>query len=145
MQVRRADLADAGPIAEIEAAAAHHPWSALQVRSALQAPGACAWIATLDDTPVGHLVGQVVLDEAELGSVAVHPSARRRGVAVALLQAAYAGWSEAGAQNAFLEVRVDNVGAVALYARDGWSEVGRRRRYYADGCDALLMRKPLAR
>ena len=43
---------------------------------------------------------------------------------------------------ATLEVRADNGGALALYARLGFDEVGRRRRYYPDGGDAVLMTRP---
>lgn len=43
---------------------------------------------------------------------------------------------------ATLEVRAGNAAAVALYRRLGFEEVGRRRRYYADGSDALLMTRP---
>ena len=32
---------------------------------------------------------------------------------------------------------------LALYRREGFTEVGRRRRYYADGSDALVMRAAL--
>ncbi|MFM2161616.1 MAG: hypothetical protein RLZZ383_1128, partial [Pseudomonadota bacterium] len=44
---------------------------------------------------------------------------------------------------AFLEVRTDNSGAIALYEGDGWTSVGCRRGYYADGCDAWVMRRAL--
>jgi ribosomal-protein-alanine N-acetyltransferase len=41
-----------------------------------------------------------------------------------------------------LEVRADNCGALALYSGHGFREVGRRRRYYPDGSDAVLMERP---
>jgi ribosomal-protein-alanine N-acetyltransferase len=42
---------------------------------------------------------------------------------------------------AFLEVKASNKGAQRLYAKLGFEEVGRRRRYYSDGSDAVLMRR----
>jgi ribosomal-protein-alanine N-acetyltransferase len=43
----------------------------------------------------------------------------------------------------FLEVSERNAAARALYAAAGFAEVGRRRRYYADGADALVLRRDL--
>ena len=40
----------------------------------------------------------------------------------------------------FLEVATGNAAALALYRREGFVEVGRRRRYYADRSDALVLR-----
>jgi ribosomal-protein-alanine N-acetyltransferase len=48
-----------------------------------------------------------------------------------------------GAAAMFLEVAAGNTPALALYAREGFAEVGRRRRYYADGADALVLRRDL--
>jgi ribosomal-protein-alanine N-acetyltransferase len=48
-----------------------------------------------------------------------------------------------GAGALFLEVAGANAAARALYARMGFRDVGRRRRYYADGTDALVMRAAL--
>jgi ribosomal-protein-alanine N-acetyltransferase len=45
-----------------------------------------------------------------------------------------------GAQEIFLEVAESNAAARALYAKARAQEVGRRRRYYADGADALVLR-----
>ncbi len=49
-----------------------------------------------------------------------------------------------GAGELFLEVSEQNAPARALYARLGASEAGRRRRYYPDGSDALVLRLALS-
>jgi ribosomal-protein-alanine N-acetyltransferase len=73
-----------------------------------------------------------------LMNVAVDPSMRRQGVAVALLQRML---EQAGPDSAYtLEVRTSNVGAIALYERFGFRTAGLRKRYYQDtGEDALIM------
>ena len=50
-------------------------------------------------------------------------------------------FEEAGTGSRFtLEVRVSNIGAIAMYERFGFRSAGRRRRYYNDnGEDALIM------
>ena len=46
--------------------------------------------------------------------------------------------------SALLEVRASNAAAIAMYQRHlGFATVGRRRGYYADGEDALLMALPM--
>ncbi|WP_431272740.1 hypothetical protein [Dankookia sp. P2] len=43
----------------------------------------------------------------------------------------------------FLEVAAGNAAARGLYQGLGFAEVSRRRRYYPDGSDALVMRRDL--
>ena len=46
-------------------------------------------------------------------------------------------------QRIFLEVRTDNVPAIALYESDGFVKVGVRKRYYrVSGADAYTMNRP---
>ena len=45
-----------------------------------------------------------------------------------------------GGKAVFLEVSIGNLAAQALYRRFGFVEVGRRKRYYADSSDALVLR-----
>ena len=82
--------------------------------------------------------------EAELLTLAVHPKARRKGHARALMTK----WLAAeNAQTAFLEVAEDNIAALDLYRAFGFTEQGRRRAYYKreHGIweDALLMQLAL--
>ena len=92
----------------------------------------------------GMVLGRVAADEAEILTLAVAPPARRQGRGRALLEAAFAEMAARAAAKVFLEVSTANTGARALYAAVGFTEVGRRRRYYHDGADALLMRRDLA-
>ena len=100
-------------------------------------------VAEVDGTVVGHAVTSLAGDIAELQRIAVTPAARRTGVASALLGASVA--LAAGADRMLLEVRADNVGALAFYAAEGFVEVDRRPRYYRDGSTAVVMRRPLGK
>ena len=86
------------------------------------------------------LLGYVVLAQAgdvvDLERIAVRPDRQRAGIASALLDAAL---REVAPDRVLLEVRADNEAAVAFYRRSGFEEIGRRRRYYRDGTDALVM------
>lgn len=94
-------------------------------------------------TLLGVMEYRVVLDEAELCEIAVAPAARRRGIARALLARLFADAAERGARTLFLEVRRHNAPARALYEGAGFAVIGRRRRYYADGQDAILYARDL--
>lgn len=99
----------------------------------------------LDDAagPVAWIEYRIVADEAELCEIAVAPRARRRGLARALVAHLVADAAARGATALHLEVRRDNAPARALYAAAGFAPVGERRRYYADGADAVLYHRSL--
>jgi ribosomal-protein-alanine N-acetyltransferase len=79
-----------------------------------------------------------VVDELQIGALAVAPNQRRKGhgrqVLMALLQEAL----RRGAMRATLEVSAANTAATALYERCGFSTEGIRRGYYRNGDDALI-------
>jgi ribosomal-protein-alanine N-acetyltransferase len=82
----------------------------------------------------------MILDEAHIANIAVHPEFRRRGVGASLLAVALKDALQKGLRTATLEVRAQNTGAQSLYRIFGFEEVGRRLRYYRDNNeDALLM------
>jgi [ribosomal protein S18]-alanine N-acetyltransferase len=97
----------------------------------------------LIDPAGGMVLARVAADEAEILTLAVVPSARLQGRGRALLEAVAVRAALRAAVMVFLEVSTANAGALALYSAAGFREVGRRRRYYADGSDALLMRRDL--
>jgi [ribosomal protein S18]-alanine N-acetyltransferase len=79
-------------------------------------------------------------NHCQLDSIAVHPAARRRGLAQALGRAILTWARENGARHLSLEVRAGNTPAIALYQRLGFVSEGRRLRYYADPEeDALIL------
>jgi ribosomal-protein-alanine N-acetyltransferase len=92
---------------------------------------------------LGAIVGQCVADQAEVHEVAVPTSARRRGHARALVRSFLAAAEARGAETCFLEVRAGNEAALALYRNLGFDDCGRRKTYYADGEDALVLSRPL--
>ena len=86
------------------------------------------------DAPGGGVGGYAAYwlasDEAELADLAVHPDQRRRGVGRRLVEGVCREARERGAATVYLQVRESNHAALALYREAGFSERGRRRRYY---------------
>ncbi|MEP6598778.1 MAG: ribosomal protein S18-alanine N-acetyltransferase [Actinomycetota bacterium] len=121
-------------------------WSADSYRDELADTRHRRYLAALDQD--GNLIGwagvRVVAGEAEILTVGVIPAARRQGIAVRLLSALLHEARQRGATQAFLEVRVDNIGARRMYERAGFVRVGIRRGYYDAGrVDAVVMRLDL--
>ena len=88
----------------------------------------------------GMIVVWLVVDEAHIGTIAIHPDYRRHGIGRRLLAWALIESQNRGARKAFLEVRRSNLAAQALYRQFGFLAVGVRPRYYQDNReDALLL------
>lgn len=97
----------------------------------------------------GELIGwggvRVLADEAEILTVGVIAAARGRGIGRRLLDALVSAATDKGARQAYLEVRVDNAAARAMYVAAGFAEVGLRRGYYENGrVDAVVMQRELS-
>lgn len=145
--VRRALVADAAALTTLEASAALHPWSLASVTETLRAPTTVAWLASIDDAPVGYLVTTELPDAdltqalgtCEILTIGVRPDARRRGIAASLLAEATRRWRIQRIGQVFLEVREDNAPARALYAALGFAETGLRQDYYAPGVHARCL------
>ena len=122
------------------------PWSEELFQAALENPHTAVLLAEGENGAVlGYAVLSAVLDEGNLDNIAVAPRCRRRGVADALLSAL----TDIGRTNLsvlFLEVRVSNYPAIALYEKHGFVPVGRRKNYYETPReDALLMTLDLSK
>lgn len=114
-------------------------WGVDALRLMLEMPGAFALLCPEE----GFIIARVAADEAEILTLAVAPEARRQGVARRLLRAASRQAAENGAGRLFLEVAVGNAAARGLYEGAGFTVAGLRRRYYADGGDALVLSRRL--
>ena len=129
---------DPARLAAIHAEAFAAAWDQAALSELLASPGVFA-VAEED----GFILIRVVVDEAEILTLAVRPSARRAGLGARLVEAAVVRAAALGAERMFLEVAEGNGAARALYARNGFVEMGRRRGYYshADGRreDALTL------
>lgn len=142
MNIRAATRADLAAIHLVEVAAMGvDAWSPPQVAEELDRPGGLFLVAEGAEGVIGLAMGWVVLGDLHVLQIAVAPMGRRRGYGRSLLAALER--EARHAEAAFLEVRTDNEPAIALYLGAGFSVIGRRPHYYADGCDALVLRRSL--
>lgn len=133
---------DLGRVMEIENVAFSTPWKEATFRGLLRRTDTDLLGAERDGRLIGYAVCWTVVDQSELGNVAVAPEARGGGVGRALVEAVIRRIRERGSRECYLEVRESNLVAQGLYRDLAFQVVGRRRAYYALPTeDALVMRR----
>ncbi|HKY25151.1 MAG TPA: ribosomal protein S18-alanine N-acetyltransferase [Gaiella sp.] len=141
LRLRRLELGDLDAIERIERVSYPTPWSRSMFATELAKPSSLS-LGAIDETEalVGYLVLSRYVDAWHVMNVAVAPEWRRKGVASALLRRLLDETEDDVPRGYTLEVRVSNVGAIALYERFGFKAKGVRRGYYTDNReDALNM------
>lgn len=144
--MRDACLGDLSRLLELEGMFPGDRLSPRQFRRHLASPCARMRVAEVDGCVMGYALtllrnGSQI---ARLYSIAVDPASRGLGLGRALLVDALDQAGKADRKCLRLEVRADNLVAIALYRREGFTEFGRHPKYYADGCDAIRFERWLA-
>lgn len=126
-------------VLRVEQSAYSQPWTQGNFLDSLNA-GYQAQLLTAGNAPDARLLGYFVamkgVDEVHLLNITVAPEHQRQGWARIMLDG-LAIWSRAqGAQWLWLEVRVSNARAKAVYESYGFRHVGTRRNYYPAGASA---------
>lgn len=136
---------DARALAALHGASFHRGWSDGEFERLLFDRNIVAHRAMAGRGLIGFIVSRVVLEEAEILSIAVASSRRGSGLARQLLDINLRRLAGLGARSVFLEVGEGNVPALRLYRRAGFREVGRREAYYpaGRGSAALILRRDL--
>jgi [ribosomal protein S18]-alanine N-acetyltransferase len=123
-----------GLLARLHAACFEDAWDETTLAELLAMPGAFALICEAGE---GFALARAVAGEAEILSLGVAPTKRRRGLAQRLVSATAAEARRRGAGKLFLEVASDNFPALALYRQAGFVGVGRREGYYRRSAGAI--------
>ena len=141
LEIRRMRNADLPRVMDIELATFTMPWSEATFRGLLRRKDSDLLVAESRGDLAGYAVFWAVLDQGELGNVAVHEKYRGKGIGRQLVQAVIDRADDRGVREIFLEVRQSNTQAQELYKTFGFVEVGRRRNYYLEPLeDALVMK-----
>ncbi len=125
------------------------PWSEGIFRDCLRVRYCCL-VAEAQEMVVGHGIMSVAAGECHLLNLCIHPLFQRLGIGRRMLRRLLALARRQQADSAFLEVRLSNTGAIALYRNEGFDEIGIRKGYYPGGAanpsrleDALMMGRSL--
>ncbi len=146
IQIRPMQMDDLPAVIALDQQSFSLPWPESSFKFEIESnPLARCWVVELKrdaDPPllVAMIVIWLIIDEAHVATIAVHPEYRRKGVARRLLAFALIDAYHAGMLKSCLEVRRGNNAAITMYELFGYREVGVRRKYYQDnGEDAVLM------
>lgn len=118
-----------------------HPWATSLLRKPANQID-CNRVLVSQQKLIGYFFAQCVAGEASLLNIAIAPNFQGQGYGQQLLNAFLDCMREAGAQEAWLEVRQSNIKAISLYQSVGFNEFDRRINYYpcAKGHeDAIIM------
>ncbi len=138
--IREMTADDADEVAAVEKECFTVPWSRESFWSEVQNENTLYLVATAGGKIVGYMGAWLLQGEAQITNVAVHPAYRRQGVGETILREFTAAVKERGVTAMTLEVRPSNEAALALYAKFGFKDYGRRKGYYLDnGEDAIIM------
>jgi len=130
-------------IVAIERKSFPQPWSYSLFLSEMSNRMASYFVALWQGKVIGYIGMWLVFEEAHITTFAIHPAHRGRGFGKRLFSYALQYALLRGCKEVLLEVRVSNLIAQKLYRDFGFQPVGRRRGYYSDGEDAILMKKDL--
>ena len=146
MILRSATLDDAPEIAAVDRVLFPvDAWSLPSVVGEISGQGNFAFVAVSDGELLGYAMTMRAGEVVDLQRIGVLPSQQRQGIARRLLAAAIDQARADGGDRMLLEVSSTNQAALAFYAAEGFVEMDRRRRYYRDGSDALVLGRSLGR
>ncbi len=139
-------MEDVPRVHEIDLLSFSLPWPVQSYRFELtENPTTLAIVAELKQpylaaVIIGMAVIWIVIDEAHIATIAIHPDYRGKGYGKSLLSESLRQSIQHGAKLAMLEVREHNLVALQMYRQFGFRIVGRRLHYYKDNQeDAVMM------
>lgn len=131
---------------KLDSVASLTPWSLGSYTSSFANPRHKIYVLIEANQIIGAIIMGYALDEAEILQLWIKKELQHKGYGSIFLQQIIAVCKKSYLVDIFLEVRNDNIGAIKLYERLGFSNVGIRKDYYkVDGWtfDAITMQKKL--
>lgn len=141
LNIRKANIEDVEQMWNVEQASFSKPWSKEAFVSEMTTNRfAQYYVLEIEGDIVGYAGMWIILDEAHVTNIAIHPHARGQKLGELMMRHLIAIAKMFGAKSMTLEVRVSNQIAQNLYRKLGFKEEGLRKNYYADTMeDAIIM------
>ena len=137
--IRDFSPADAEAVALLEAECFSSPWSEQAILDSYS-EGVLFILAEEEGRVIGYAGLQTVLDERYITNIAVSRDFRGRGIGSSLVEQLKEKARQKSLAFISLEVRHSNAAAVALYEKQGFKTVGKRKNFYTAPLeDALIM------
>ncbi|MDT4330894.1 ribosomal protein S18-alanine N-acetyltransferase [Methylomonas sp. MED-D] len=130
LRLRKMDHADLPRVLTIENENYEFPWSEGIFKDCFRAINYTNWVCEApDDSIVGYCIISVMAGEAHIMNISVSPRFQRQGAGRKMLEHLIE-YARPRAEKIFLEVRPSNPGAIDLYRKTGFREIGVRKNYY---------------
>lgn len=146
MRIRRMDNADLPEVMAIEQHNYVFPWSEGVFADCFRTPTYSNWVlVAVDESIVGYSILSLAAGEAHIMNISVHPNFQRQGAGKKMMEHLIE-YARPRAEQILLEVRPSNPGAIELYRKLGFREIGVRKNYYPapNGReDAIMFSLPL--
>lgn len=140
-KVIEASEARAEQIADLEKICFSEPWSQNVIVDAMN-HGTLFFVGVKGEKLLGYVGISIILDEGYITNIAVFPEYRKKGVALALLNAVFSVAEQKNLSFVSLEVRESNTAAISLYEKTGFKKAGMRKDFYRDPKEnALILTK----
>ena len=114
-------------------------WTEAGYRREIDSPNSDLLVLLAARRVVGLGCVWAILDEAHITTLAIHPDYHRQRLGQLLLTQLLQLARHRALPRATLEVRASNHRALGLYQKFGFQTAGRRKRYYKDDEDALIL------
>ncbi|MCL2370570.1 MAG: ribosomal protein S18-alanine N-acetyltransferase [Firmicutes bacterium] len=143
MTIRQYNTKDIPAILHLEQAYLDSPWSEKVLIETLQNPDTVMLVAEDGGKVIGYGSFCKVVDEAQINNICVDLESRRAGVGGMILDAIEDIATKKGCKELILEVACDNISAIGLYKKHGYTQLYVRPKYYNGTKDAIVMTKQM--
>ena len=140
MNIRRIERKDLPQILVLEKLLYKDPWNESNYESEV-AHNDYAYMYVLEENDVilGYAGFWLSYEYATITKVSINPALQSKGLGYYLFSFIMNIAIELGATSFSLEVRESNIKAQNLYSKSGYTKQGKRKGYYSDGEDAIVM------
>lgn len=139
MKILKAEKAHIRGIAELERTSFSSPWSERAIDETMSRDESLFLVALDGDEVIGYIGSYYCIADGYITNIAVSPNHRRRGAGKALLLRLIEEGEKLNLDFWTLEVRESNAPAISLYTSLGFSEAGRRPRFYSNPEETALL------
>ena len=131
------DVQDIDDVLAIERLTYKTPWNKVKFNHSLNNPNTLAYLIFQYNQVLGYSIALCASKTVDLLNICIHPDYQHQGLGAKLF--AYQ-LQASDAKEVFIEVRVSNHSALLFYKKLGFEVIDRRKKYYSDGEDAIILR-----
>lgn len=141
MKIIKANKSHLDQLVELEKIRFSDNYSIKTLENDLKNKNNLMWVLLEEDKVLGYIDVFYIFDEANIQRIALFPACEGKGYATKMLKHAENDLKEKGVEKIYLEVSESNTHAVEFYIKNGYKETNRRKDYYSDLSDAIIMWK----